>query len=195
MTLHYIWGLVVNVVLDKGFMIKLVTYIAVCYLVNNRIAYIIPPADALGRFKIAYCSSWAWYVFERRSLTQVWGNKEYIILIVCTLECRYNAVQFIMISHTTPPCQQQNVDQTSNSQQIPLHLTITGELWCVYCDDFGVNWPCYNGTALYLKVSCFAWRMWRYSFMCNMKYIIITERNERVIMIWRCVVTIKLSVW
>ena len=27
------------------------------------------------------------------------------------------------------------------------HLALTGELWDVYCEDFGVNWWRYNGTA------------------------------------------------
>ena len=30
------------------------------------------------------------------------------------------------------------------------HLALTGELWGVYCEDFGENRLCYNGTALYL---------------------------------------------
>ena len=29
------------------------------------------------------------------------------------------------------------------------HLALTGELWDIYCDDLGANWPRYNGTALY----------------------------------------------
>ena len=29
------------------------------------------------------------------------------------------------------------------------YLALTGELSVVYCKDFGENWPCYNGTALY----------------------------------------------
>ena len=29
------------------------------------------------------------------------------------------------------------------------YLTLTGELWGVYCEDFVENWPHYNGTALY----------------------------------------------
>ena len=29
------------------------------------------------------------------------------------------------------------------------YLTLTGELWGVYCEDFGENRPRYNGTALY----------------------------------------------
>ena len=26
------------------------------------------------------------------------------------------------------------------------YLALTGELWGVYCGDFGENWPRYNGT-------------------------------------------------
>ena len=29
------------------------------------------------------------------------------------------------------------------------YLTLTGELWGVYCVDFEENWPGFNGTALY----------------------------------------------
>ena len=29
------------------------------------------------------------------------------------------------------------------------YLALTGELWSVYCEDLGENWPRYNGTALY----------------------------------------------
>ena len=31
------------------------------------------------------------------------------------------------------------------------YLALTGELLGVCCEDFGENWPCYNGTALYLS--------------------------------------------
>ena len=30
------------------------------------------------------------------------------------------------------------------------YLALTGELWDAYCEDFGENWPRYNGTALYM---------------------------------------------
>ena len=26
------------------------------------------------------------------------------------------------------------------------NLALTGELWSVFCEDFGENWPRYNGT-------------------------------------------------
>ena len=29
------------------------------------------------------------------------------------------------------------------------YLALTGEPWGVSCEDFGENWPRYNGTALY----------------------------------------------
>ena len=38
-------------------------------------------------------------------------------ICICTVECRYNAVQLIKISYTALRWQQQNVNQTSNSQQ------------------------------------------------------------------------------
>ena len=31
------------------------------------------------------------------------------------------------------------------------YLAPTGELWGVFCEDFGENWPRYNGTALYIS--------------------------------------------
>ena len=30
------------------------------------------------------------------------------------------------------------------------HLALTGDLWCVFCQNFGENWPHYNGTILYI---------------------------------------------
>ena len=31
------------------------------------------------------------------------------------------------------------------------YLALTAELSGVYCKDLGENWPCCNGTALYMK--------------------------------------------
>ena len=66
-----------------------------------------------------------------------------IVGIQYTVQCRYNAVQSIMILQTVLRWQQRNVNQTLNSQQ-------TGELQGVYCEDFGENWTrrC-GGTVLY----------------------------------------------
>ena len=30
------------------------------------------------------------------------------------------------------------------------YLALMGELWGDFCEDFGENWPRYDGTALYL---------------------------------------------
>ena len=42
--------------------------------------------------------------------------------------------------------------RANNHKGIP-YLALTGELWGVYCDDLGKNWPRYNGTALYVPMS------------------------------------------
>ena len=39
--------------------------------------------------------------------------------------------------------------QFAHTKDTP-HLALTGELWDVFCEDFGENQPRYNGTALYL---------------------------------------------
>ena len=41
------------------------------------------------------------------------------------------------------------------------YLALMGELWGVYCKDFGENWPCYNGTALYYVLILLA-RFWNF---------------------------------
>ena len=40
------------------------------------------------------------------------------------------------------------------SQQTPIPLTLTSELWGVYCEDLGENWPRHIGTALYNFTMC-----------------------------------------
>ena len=32
-------------------------------------------------------------------------------------------------------------------------LDLTGELWCVCCEEIGENWPRYNGTGLYVAIT------------------------------------------
>ena len=34
------------------------------------------------------------------------------------------------------------------------YLALTGELWGVYCEDFGENWQRYDGTAMHRRVWC-----------------------------------------
>ena len=64
-------------------------------------------------------------------------------LIWYTVECRYNAVQFIAIPHTALHREQQNMTQTWKSHR---------ELWSVCCEEYEENWPRYNGTALYYDI-------------------------------------------
>ena len=59
-------------------------------------------------------------------------------------------IWFVVILHMTLCLQWQKMNQILESQQTPHYLAIIGELWGVYCEDFGENWPCYNGTALYI---------------------------------------------
>ena len=36
------------------------------------------------------------------------------------------------------------------------YLALTGELWGVYCEDLGENWPRYNSTTLYSQVTLYS---------------------------------------
>ena len=45
--------------------------------------------------------------------------------------------------------QQQNMYKFLHSQETPHISPFIGELWDVFCEDFGENWLCYNSTALY----------------------------------------------
>ena len=42
------------------------------------------------------------------------------------------------------------------------YLALTSELWGVYCEDLGENWPGYNGTALYKQISNVQKRIYKY---------------------------------
>ena len=33
------------------------------------------------------------------------------------------------------------------------YLALMGKLWGIFCEDFGENWSCYNGTALYQDIN------------------------------------------
>ena len=37
------------------------------------------------------------------------------------------------------------------------YLALTGELWGVFCEDFGENWRCYYGIALYFLEGDINW--------------------------------------
>ena len=46
------------------------------------------------------------------------------------------------------------------------YLTLQGELWGVYCDNLGGNWPYYNSIALYIcmckgfAIRMFNWKLY-----------------------------------
>ena len=70
-----------------------------------------------------------------------------------TVECRYNAVEYNTIMHTPLHWLRQNINQCLHSQKTPHILSFRGELWVVYCEYFGENWPRFNGAALCNAIS------------------------------------------
>ena len=41
------------------------------------------------------------------------------------------------------------INQSLNLKDTP-YLALMGEIWCSFCENFGENWPGYNGIALYI---------------------------------------------
>ena len=70
-----------------------------------------------------------------------------------TVVCRYTAVEYNTIMHTPLHWLRQNINQCLHSQKTPHILSLQGELWVVYCEYFGGNWPRYNGAALCNAIS------------------------------------------
>ena len=64
-------------------------------------------------------------------------------LLGSTVECLYNEIQFIITVITVAESESEFRITTDTP-----YLTLMGELWGVYCEDLGKNWPRYNGTAL-----------------------------------------------
>ena len=61
------------------------------------------------------------------------------------IECRYNTVQYKMtILYVLLQWLRQNTNQRSNTGKT------NGQAMGVFCEDFGENLPCYNGTSLYM---------------------------------------------
>ena len=60
--------------------------------------------------------------------------------------------------------------QFEPTKYIP-YLTLTGELWDVFCEDLWKNWPHYNGTALYMgwvvNVKCINYFKTRIPQICS----------------------------
>ena len=67
-----------------------------------------------------------------------------------TIKYHYNAVQYNISVVTEVEYKSEFV----STKDTP-YLTLTGELWCAFCEDFGENWSRCNGTALYMHQKAF----------------------------------------
>ena len=65
-----------------------------------------------------------------------------------TIECRYNPARCNMIFLTEGGY----TSEFWPTKDTP-YLALAGELWGVFCEDFAENWPRYNDTAMYIKIS------------------------------------------
>ena len=66
-----------------------------------------------------------------------------------TVKRCYNAVQYNMILHTSLQWLGQSINLILNPKKHIPYLTLTDELWDVFCVDLGDNWLRYNSTPLY----------------------------------------------
>ena len=108
----------------------------------------------------------------------------------CTVECRYNAVQYCKILHKKlQELRQKHQSDAGSTKGTPLR-SLTGELCGVYCEYLWEKLPRNNGTALYntcrqihqgTRISC-RFRKW----MCFMEYqfrnrqILLLKRNQLI---------------
>ena len=62
--------------------------------------------------------------------------------------CHYNMVENKLILHTALT-RSENISKVELTKNNP-YLTLAGELWCAFHEDFSENLTHYHGTALYL---------------------------------------------
>ena len=106
-----------------------------------------------------------------------------VISKYATVECCYNTVQYNMVLLSSLQEVRQNINQILHPQKTPHsssvkhqseaaptkdtpYLTLMGELWGVFREYYGENWPRYNSTALYLAnhfASEFQWFLVQYN--------------------------------
>ena len=86
-----------------------------------------------------------------------------------TVECRFKAVHFIPILHRAPRWQQQNVNQTSHTQQTP-HTSPSRAIY----RNFEENWPRYNGTTLSFEETFSVMYVYDVYHVCGIKLTIKT---------------------
>ena len=70
------------------------------------------------------------------------------IIFIITVECLYNAIQCNIIMYTILQCPNQKMNHACAHKRHHIPRP-QGELWGGYCDNFGENGPCYNGTTLF----------------------------------------------
>ena len=74
-------------------------------------------------------------------------------ITVCTVRCRYNVVQYVMILHTILQPQQQNIfEHLWTHKRQPPSLALTGEIWASIVRMLEKN-DRYNGIALYIYMT------------------------------------------
>ena len=83
---------------------------------------------------------WAWNLY----FVHLWT------LLLTTVRCHYNAVSCNMIFHTSLHWLTQNINQRLDSQKT-LHSSSSLSYGVSIVKIWGENWPCYNGTTLYLS--------------------------------------------
>ena len=81
------------------------------------------------------------------------GSAWYYYAIWNTVRYRYNAIQYNMIQHISIALTETEYELEFEYMKDTQYLALTGELWGVFREDFGENWPGYDGTALY--IGCF----------------------------------------
>ena len=97
--------------------------------------------DSVWKPSAAKYSSFYYFRYER-----CFYHKHTIIIYMFIVECRYNTVQKHELSLQWL---KQNIHQSLNHKRHPMsHPSSLAMGFC--CEDFGENWPRYNGTALYM---------------------------------------------
>ena len=68
-----------------------------------------------------------------------------------TVGCLNNVVQYDNIAYITAVTKSEYKSEYGPTKDTP-HLTLMGELWSVFCQDFQENWLRYNNTTLYFII-------------------------------------------
>ena len=95
--------------------------------------------------------SWEYFTLVISICTASYNDDIFpLIGLTYTVECRYNVVQYNMILYTSLHWLRQSINQSEEPQNTLDSSPRQGEVWGVFCGDFGENLPRYNSTALYM---------------------------------------------